>query len=175
MTPGIDLAELSHADKDALILSLIERLDVAMARIAELEKRLAACERPPKTPDNSSLPPSRGQKPNHPPGDKPPRRSRPGFGRLLEPSPDRVVDATLDACPHCTAAFALDQQTPQKVYDRIELPPIKPDVTRVRLFGGRCACCGERATAEAPAGLEPGSPFGLSIAALVVYLHYASP
>jgi hypothetical protein len=25
------------------------------------------------------------------------------------------------------------------VYDRIELPPIKPDVTRVRLFGG-CQC-----------------------------------
>jgi transposase len=43
----------------------------------------------------------------------------------------------------------------------------------VRLFGGRCACCGERATATAPSGLEPGSPFGQSIAALVVYLHYA--
>lgn len=155
-----------------LILSLVERLDVALARISELEKRLAAYERPPKTPDNSSLPPSRGQKADQPTGDKPPRRSRPGFGRMLEPNPDRVVDATLDACPHCTAAFALDQQTPQQVYDRIELPPIKPDVTRVRLFGGRCACCGERATAEAPAGLEPGSPFGLSIAALVVYLHY---
>ena len=27
--------------------------------------------------------------------------------------------------------------------------------------------------AEAPAGLEPGSPFGQSIAAMVVYLHYA--
>ena len=69
--------------------------------------------------------------------------------------------------------FPADSQTPQQVYDRIELPPIKPDVTRVRLFGGRCACCGERVTASAPAGLEPGSPFGQSIAALVVYLHYA--
>ena len=46
-------------------------------------------------------------------------------------------------------------------------------MTQVRLFGGRCACCGERVTAVAPAGLEPGSPFGESIAALVVYLHYA--
>jgi transposase len=34
-------------------------------------------------------------------------------------------------------------------------------------------CCGERVTAEAPAGLEQGSPFGRSIAAMVVYLHYA--
>jgi len=64
-------------------------------------------------------------------------------------------------------------QEPQQVYDRIELPPIKPDVTRVRLFGGRCTCCGERALAVAPAGLGPGSPFGKSVEALVIYLHYA--
>ena len=110
---------------------------------------------------------------DRPTGDKPPRKSRPGVGRALEPNPDRVVDARLDVCPHCAAAFPAEQQTPQQVYDRIELPPIKPDVTRVRLFGGSCACCGARATAASPSGLEPGSPFGQSIAALVVYLHYA--
>jgi len=64
-------------------------------------------------------------------------------------------------------------QTPQNVYERIELPPVKPDVTQVRLFGGCCAYCGGRVVATAPPGLEPGSPFGQSIAALVVYLHYA--
>jgi len=176
VTHRIDLSKLSHAEKDELILSLLPlvgQLEAALARIAELEKRLAAFERPPKTPNNSSLPPSKGAKPDRPAGDKPPRESRPGFGRALEPNPDRTVDATLDACPHCAAAFPAGQQTPQQVYDRIELPPVKPDVTRVRLFGGRCACCGERATATAPDGLEPGSPFGQSIAAMVVYLHYA--
>ena len=71
------------------------------------------------------------------------------------------------------AAFPEGSQTAQQVYDRLELPPIKPEVTRVHLFGGRCACCGERVVAEAPPGLEPGSPFGQSIAALVIYLHYA--
>ena len=73
----------------------------------------------------------------------------------------------------CCSAWPDAPQTPQMVYDRIELPPVRPDVTRVRLFGGRCACCGERAMAPAPDGLEPGSPFGTSIEALVVYLHYA--
>jgi transposase len=176
VTHRIDISRLSHAEKDALILSLLPlvgQLEAALARIAELEKRLAAVERPAKTPDNSSLPPSKGQKPDRPTGDKPPRKSRPGFGRALEVNPDRVVDATLDACPHCAAAFPMAQQTPQQVYDRIELPPINPDITRVRLFGGRCACCGERVIASAPSGLQPGSPFGQSIAALVVYLHYA--
>lgn len=176
MTPEIDLSKLTVAEKDALILSLLPlvgQLETALARVAELEKRLGKFERPPKTPDNSSLPPSKGQKPERPAGDKKPRKSRPGVGRALEANPDRVVDATLNACPHCAAAFPVERQTPQLVYDRIELPRIKPDITRVRLFGGRCACCGERATAAAPAGLEPGSPFGQSIAALVVYLHYA--
>ncbi|MGH3266150.1 MAG: IS66 family transposase, partial [Trebonia sp.] len=176
MTPEIDLSKLTVAEKDALILSLLPlvgQLEAALARIAELEQRLAKFERPAKTPDNSSLPPSKGQKPDRPAGDKPPRKSRPGSGRALEANPDRVIDATLDACPHCAAVFPAAQQTPQQVYDRIELPPIKPDITRVRLFGGRCTCCGERATAPAPTGLEPGSPFGQSIAALVVDLHYA--
>jgi transposase len=176
VTPEIDLSKLTVAEKDDLILTLLPlvgRLEAALARITELEARLAAFERPPKTPDNSSLPPSKGQKPDRSVGDKPPRKSRPGFGRALEPNPDRTVDARLDSCPHCAAAFPAEQQTPHQVYDRIELPPIKPDVTRVRLFGGRCACCGARATAMAPRGLEPGSPFGQSIAALVIYLHYA--
>lgn len=95
------------------------------------------------------------------------------MGRALHPNPDREIDRKLSTCPTCAAVFPEASQTPQQVYDRIELPPIRPDVTRVRLFGGRCACCGGRATAEAPTGLEPGSPFGKSIAAMVVYLHYA--
>lgn len=176
MKPDIDLSKLTHGEKDALILSLLPlvgQLEAALARVAELEARLAKLERPPKTPDNSSLPPSKGQKSDQPTPPKPPRKSRPGFGRALEPNPDHVVDARLDACPHCAAAWSRAAQTPQQVYDRIELPPIKPDVTRVQLFGGRCACCGERAVATAPEGLEPGSPFGTSIAALAVYLHYA--
>jgi transposase len=177
VTPDIDLSKLTVAEKDALIVSLlplVSRLEAALARIAELEAGLARLEKPPKTPENSSLPPSKGQKSDQPPDrQKAPRKHRPGFGRTLEPNPDRVVDRWLDACPHCAAAWAAEPQTPQQVYDRIELPPVKPDVTRVRLFGGRCACCGERAIAVAPAGLEPGSPFGKSIEAIAVYLHYA--
>ena len=173
-----DLTKLSHAEKDALILALLRQLAAAEARIAAQDARIAALEarldeltRPAKTPDNSSKPPSQGQKPDRPAADQPTRKSRPGVGRTLHPHPDRVVEARLTACPNCAAAFPDALQTAQQVYERIELPPIKPDVTQVRLYGGRCACCGVRVTADAPAGLEPGSPFGQSIAALVVYLH----
>ncbi len=164
--PEVDLSKLTDAEKDALVL-------VLFARIEALEKRVEELTRPPRTADNSSTPPARGHKPNRPSGDKHPRRGRPGTARALHPDPDRLAEAWLDACPSCRAGFPAAAQTPQSVYDRIELPPVRPLVTRVHLFGGRCACCGVRSTAAAPAGLEPGSPFGRSIEAMVVYLHYA--
>jgi transposase len=174
--------QLSHAEKDALIAALTARLVTADERIAAQDARIAALEarlneltRPPKTPANSSKPPSQGQKQDRPAPatDRPPRKGRPGVGRTLHPNPDRRIDRRLTTCPKCEAAFPEASQTPQQVYERIELPPLRPDVTQVRLFGGRCGCCGERVSATAPVGLEQGSPFGHSIAAMVVYLHYA--
>jgi transposase len=171
--PGIDLDGLTEAQKDALIRQLAGQLQAALARIAELEARLNGPGKPPKTPENSSTPPSKAAKPALPPSKNPQRKSRPGIARLLAENPDRVVETFVDSCPHCAAAFARSGQTPQAVYDRIELPSIKPDITRVHLFGGSCGCCGGRAIAAAPAGLEPGSPFGRTVAAMVVYLHYS--
>jgi transposase len=176
VSPAINLAAMTEAEKDALILSLLPlvgQLEAALAKIAVLEARIEELTRPAKTPDNSGTPPSQGHKANRQAAGGHQRKGRPGMARPLHPDPDRVVQARLDACPSCHAAFPAEAQTPQNVYDRIELPPVKPDVTRVQLFGGRCACCGVRATAEAPAGLEAGSPFGRSIEAMVVYLHYA--
>jgi transposase len=178
-------AHLSHREKDALtarlaladsrIATQAAQIAAQDARIAALEARLNELTRPPKTPGNSSKPPSQGQKQDRPAPatDRPPRKSRPGVGRTLHPNPDRTIDQRLNTCPKCEAAFPDASQTPQQVYERIELPPVRPDVTQVRLFGGRCACCGERVTAQAPTELEPGSPFGHSIVATVVYLHYA--
>ena len=53
-----------------------------------------------------------------------------------EVDPGRLSDAGKDAL--------IQLQTPQGVHDRTELPPVRPDVTRVYLFGGRRACCGVR-------------------------------
>ena len=59
MAAGPDLSNLSHAQKDALIASLMAQVAALTARLAELEAKLGL---PPKTPDNSSVPPSKGQK-----------------------------------------------------------------------------------------------------------------
>ena len=62
-----DLSKLTEAEKDALILALWAQVQALTARIAELEARL---KQPPKTPDNSGLPPSKGPKANRPKKEK---------------------------------------------------------------------------------------------------------
>jgi hypothetical protein len=74
-----DLTALSPAAKDALILALSARLDAALKLIAELQLRIDELTRPGKTPGNSSLPPSKGQKPNQP---QKPHRTGPRAGSL---------------------------------------------------------------------------------------------
>ena len=69
----MDASSLNRLDKSELIM-LVLALD---ARVAALEAKLG---QPPKTPDNSSLPPSRGQKANRAERRKLKRKGRPGLG-----------------------------------------------------------------------------------------------
>ncbi|WP_081849098.1 IS66 family transposase [Acidiphilium angustum] len=186
MTELPDLSLLSHAEKDALIRALWDALQVSERRNEELTVRLAAAERriaelearlnePAKRPDNSSLPPSRGQKPNRP--KKSPRKGprkgslgRAGGGRLLAETPDQTVIAKAGHCQHCRAGLTdADQRLAQR-YDKIDLPPIKPVVTRVERYAGHCPCCGATTLAAVPEGMEAGTPFSLNLVALAIYL-----
>src|SRR5919202_3790554 len=87
-----DLSSLSHDEKDALIHALWAQVQALTAQVATLTARVGELEArlglPPKTPNNSSLPPSQGRKPNR--DDKPARTGprqgslgRKGGGRLL--------------------------------------------------------------------------------------------
>src|SRR5271166_4151756 len=86
MSAGPILSSLSHEQKDALIAALMTQVASLTARVGELEAKLGL---PPKTPDNSSVPPSKGQKPSEcsAPKDKakPPAGLEPGspFGPNL--------------------------------------------------------------------------------------------
>jgi transposase len=187
----------SRARKDALIAQLLGRVDALTrqveglsARVQELEsanevlraenamlraENAALREKlklPPKTPDNSSMPPSRGQKANGEPSRKSKATAHTGAHRPLHPNPTRTRDVRAKECPQCRADVSGVAQSVVHVYDRIEIPEIKPDVTQVRLHGGTCPCCARRFTAAAPAGLEPGSPFGPNLRALAIYLRY---
>jgi transposase len=176
-----DLSSLSPAEKDALIQALWAQAQALTAQVATLTARVAELEAklgvPPKTPDNSSVPPSRGHKPHR---DAKPARSGPrqgslgrkGGGRLLAAAPDETVTARPARRAQCQAALPETDQVPAARFDEVDLPKVAPVVTRVERYAGQCRCRGTTTPAPLPAGLEPGTPFSPDIVALAMYLRF---
>ncbi len=166
------LEGLSSEEKDALIRELWARVQALEAAVEGRNGK-----RVKKTPRNSSLPPAKGFKPNSElpklnPSERTASVGRLGGGRELSASPDQVVVAQVSRCPHCGSEVERARQQLKAVYERIELPQVRPQVTRVERYGGDCPCCQQSYEAPVPVGLEPGSPFGQSIASVVTYLRY---
>lgn len=179
MTPPSYLSGLNEAEKDSLILGQAEiiallreqlaEMAALRARVAELEARLNV---PPKTPGNSSRPPSQGTKPSEEPKSQRRRRSRNGAHRPLHPSPTVRRDVVADQCDHCGSDVSGQPQLVCEAYDHIEIPEIKPHVTRVSLMSGVCPCCSGKFKAAPPKDMPRGSPFGPNLRALAIYLRF---
>ena len=164
------LAQFSKEELIAQIEALTKQIDVLTKRVEALEAELG---KPPKTPDNSSVPPSQGHKASGESEPKPKAKPHAGSHRPLHPNPTRRRNVLADRCEHCRADVCAVPQAAVHAYDRIEIPEIVPDVTRVTLHGGVCPCCRQRFRAPPPAGLAPGSPFGPNLRAFVLYLRFA--
>ncbi len=148
----------------------IERRD---EKIRELEEELSQFRRPEKTPENSSVPPSRGQKANREAGRRRkhgPKRGHIGVSRVRS-EPDVVVACRPRACAGC------GQELPQTGGRRVgrsqvtDLPAFEPVVIEAWQYAATCAQCGVQTVGTYPAGLEPRRTFGPGIEALVSYLH----
>jgi transposase len=163
------LERLSREDLIALVLAQAAQNEALTKRVAELEARLG---QPPKTPDNSSVPPAQGRKPNRAERRAAAKRKgRPGVCRKLTEKPDEVIEVLAAACPHCAHQLTPADQPGFHAYDHIDLPPIRPVVTRVHRHRGTCPHCRRAFSALPPEGMAPGSPFGPNIAALIIHLH----
>lgn len=184
-----DLTKLTPEQKDDLILELwamvqaqAAQIAVLMAKNAALQKRVAELEarlnEPSKTPGNSSVPPSKGCKANNNKGsDKVGRTGlrqgslgRKGGGRLLAHDPDETIIAKAKRCCHCEAELNDADHKLHSRHDKIEIPSIKPIVTRVERYAGHCPCCHGVTLAPVPEGLPEGSPFSPNILALALDL-----
>jgi transposase len=134
---------------DVMLLRQISGLTVRVNELLAQNKALLACiaeleaerGKPPKTPDNSSLPPSRGQKGNvaEPTRVKKARKGRPGAARSLAENPDATRDIYAERCA-CGAALAEAGQQLARAWDHVDLLSIKPITTRINLFRATCPC-----------------------------------
>src|SRR3954466_1630368 len=143
MMPPPGLGETGEAEKDGLILNLwplaervqelMRLVEVLQARIAVLEARLGE---PPKNSDNSSQPPSSDRKADRPvKGERGGPRAgsvgRKGGGRSLCAEPDQTLVAQASVCAHGAAGRGGADQVRHGRYDKIDLPPVRPVVTRI--------------------------------------------
>src|SRR3954468_7689502 len=167
-----ELLELVRRQQEELAVreAAIERRD---EKIRELEEELSQFRRPVKTPENSSVPPSRGQKANRVErrGRKPgAKRGHVGASRMRS-EPDVVVKCRPHACTGC------GEPLPETGGRRVgrsqvtELPSFAPVVIEGWQYAMTCAHCGVQTVGAYPEGLEPRRTFGPGIEALLSYLH----
>jgi transposase len=137
----------------------------------ELIELVLKLQRPGKTSRTSSKPPSTDSKEKRasakPGGGKPGHK---GHFRALAEQPDAVVDHRPERCPGCGRMFAPEAAGEViGAFDHVDLPPVKPVVTRHHRLACTCPGCGVRVKASP---LAAGSPFGPTIQALALYLKH---
>jgi transposase len=155
------LAELSREQLVELVLALA-------TEVAELKARLG---QPPKTPGNSSVPPSVGFKANR--AERRARKRRRGHDGISRrrQRPDVIVRCRPTTCEGCGELLPLAGQRRVGRSQVVELPPVHPVVIEGWQYAARCRSCGTRTKGSYPAGLEPTRTFGPQIEALLGYFH----
>jgi len=192
-----DVAELfAHPAVAARIAALETALAAALVRVAELEAALtpalarnaeleARRDAPPKTPENSSLPPSRGFKADRAArrratkaAGEPAAKRGPKFGhrgvsrsRVASAAVDQIVVCRPQQCGACGRPL---RETGGKIVGRqqvVELPPIKPLVLELQRVRVRCRHCGHGTVGSAPDGWDPQASFGPRLITMAAVLH----
>src|SRR5690242_19148827 len=174
-----ELAGLSREE----LLELVQRQQAELAdreaaigrrdeKIRELEEELAQFRRPAKTPENSSVPPSRGQKANRVAGRRKlgPKRGHVGVSRVRS-EPDVVVACRPRACAGCGQVLPQSGGRRTGRSQVIEVPTFAPVVIEAWQYTVACERCGEQTAGSYPAGLEPRRTFGPGVEALLSYFH----
>jgi len=172
----MDRDALLALDKPALVELVLElqRANAALtAWVVELEARLAQLESPPKTPANSSLPPSQARKPNRAERRQKQRGPKRGHAGASRPraEPDATITCRPTACGGCGALLPPERQ---RLIGRSHvegLPVLRTLVLELLRYAADCANCGHRTVAAPPAWFAPRATFGPRVEALLAYLH----
>jgi transposase len=167
--------ERELAEQRRVIAEREARVEELGERVRTLEDEVARLSQPPKTPENSSIPPSRGQKADierRAGAKRGPKRGHLGISRPRQ-EPDVVLHCRPTVCGGCGRALPEVEQRAVGRSQVTDLPPVRSVVVEAVRYAARCAACGARTDAAYPVGLAPHRTFGPGIEALLGYLREA--
>lgn len=110
-----------------------EELQKVLKRLEELEREAARQAAPFRRREAQKVKSEDKKKPGRKAGHR-------GFYRPEPMHVDRHVEVELDSCPHCQGPVTQPRSLTQFIE---EIPPIRPIVTRLVTWSGKCAKCGE--------------------------------
>jgi transposase len=166
MTKPPNLKDLTHEQKDALIMDLVRRLNELEAK---LEKDSHNSSKPPSSDDGFKRKPKSLREPGTAkPGGQPGHEGK-TLKRVAQPDHGQThrIEPVCDACgnriaPECIELLPETRQV-------IDLPAIRFAVTEHRVEVARCSC-GKLHRASFPAQLTQAVQYGSQIKAAAVYL-----
>ncbi len=121
------------ADLEQTIQDLSEQLRQIQEKLEEQARAAARQAAPFRRRESQKVPDGSKKRPGRPGG-------HPGVHRAVPDHVDERAEVPLTGCPHCggpvTAVEAIEQFIE-------EIPPVRPHVTHLVTYRGRCASCGE--------------------------------
>jgi len=164
---GVVARDPRDVERIAELEAMVAKL---LARVADLEEKLAASSRNSSKPPSSD-PPTIERKPKTPTGRKP--GGQPGHKRhereMFPPQKvQSVVDCKPSRCGRCDARLRGEDPTPRR-HQVAQLPKIEPEVTEYRLHTLGCDRCGHCTAGELPPGTPTGA-FGATVVAAITLL-----
>lgn len=132
---GREVQELraAVADLERRVVELTAENQALQDQLDESRRRGARQAAPFRRRDSQKVPEDRKKRPGRPKG-------HPGAHRAVPAQVDEHIEVPLPACPHCGGAVEALEPIEQFIE---EIPPVRPRVTRLVTYRGRCPDCGE--------------------------------
>lgn len=162
--PRLNLTELSHEDKDRLIVALFARLDAVEAKLG---MNSANSSKPPSSDGLAKKTTSLRESSGKPAGGQ---KGRKGTTLRQADRPDDVVRHPLpDQCERCHALLPVDDAQVWERRQVFDVPAIAFNVIEHQVLTVTC-CCGQLHTSHFPADVSEAVQYGPQVRALGVHL-----
>jgi len=156
---------------------LRQQIEILKVEIKYLRENLEKYEKPKKNSGNSSMPPSSDKnKKYYPPREKSGKKpggqiGHKGYTKILYENPDEIIEVYPERCVHCGNEHFITKENILGQRQVIDIPEIKPYITKYQQKAGICTCCGKRNIGKFPENIAPNVQIGEKTKGLLGYFN----